>query len=86
MTDTMTASSTVTTGIAETLAGLTGGTPTGYGNMAMVPLLAAAADARRSYLILDEALAAGSAQISELSTAGDVPISASTIGGSSRCC
>jgi hypothetical protein len=58
--------------LAPFLAGLAVGRPQLAGNLAMFPLVAAAA-AAPDYLTLDEALELGAARISEVSEAGSVP-------------
>lgn len=60
--------------ILDAVAGLTLGEPIVQRQMAMFPLLAARTSAaRHSYLTLDEALAAGTAQVTEVSHDGSVP-------------
>jgi ARG and Rhodanese-Phosphatase-superfamily-associated Protein domain len=60
------------TPIAAALAAVTVGQPKSAGRLTVFPLLGAG-DSRPAYLLLDEALAKGVAQVTETSTSGSVP-------------
>lgn len=60
--------------VTATLSGLELGTALQYQNLAVFPLMGGPADpAEAGYVLLDEALAAGSARVTEVSEGGSVP-------------